>query len=89
LKNEKAGDGIRTHDVQLGKLEPYSVSDEKTNTYEGEPSATRLSPRNSNEIDPLDPALATVVKAWPELPEATRQAVLAVVRAAVGGGGDT
>jgi len=33
-----------------------------------------------------DPDLAAVVTAWPDLPEATRQAVLAVVRAAACGG---
>jgi hypothetical protein len=32
---------------------------------------------------PDDPDLADVVKAWPQLPEATRSAIVAIVRAAV------
>ena len=36
---------------------------------------------------PVDPVLATVVDAWPTLPEAIRAAILAIVRQAAAGAG--
>jgi hypothetical protein len=37
----------------------------------------------SGECTPISPDLATVINAWPTLPDATRQAVLAIVRNAL------
>ena len=37
------------------------------------------------ESDPIAPELAAIIAAWPALPEATRQAILAMVKATAGG----
>jgi hypothetical protein len=55
------------------------------------PENTTLSPEGGAksgsaavEIRPIDPDLARVVTAWPELPEAIRRAVLALVNSTAG-----
>ena len=48
-----------------------------------------LSARRPTAEDPKhDPALAFVVTVWPALPTATRQRITAMVRAAIGAGGE-
>jgi len=78
----KAGDGIRTHDVQLGKLETPRLSGDSGKTYNDTPRRDTSSAALCNQKPAPDPDLERVIAAWPDLPEPTRQAVLAVVRAA-------
>ncbi|MDX2133031.1 MAG: hypothetical protein SFY69_13360 [Planctomycetota bacterium] len=58
-------------------------------TPPGTCSDAPASPHPDPEPDaPTDPDLHAVVAAWPDLPPAIRAGVLALVRAAVPGGGD-
>ena len=82
----KAGDGIRTHDVQLGKLETQRISGDSGKTYKTSPATPASNPDNPAQNQAQDPDLAAIVKVWPTLPSATRQAIVAVAKAAGGGG---
>jgi len=78
-----AGDGIRTHDVQLGKLTPPGRNPLPRNDLQ-KPADSMCAPvRAPNTPDATaDPDLAAVVSAWPGLPEALRAGILAMVKAA-------
>jgi hypothetical protein len=71
----KAGDRIRTGDVQLGNAaidDAGSKPDKELRR--GAPALAR--------ILHADPGLARIAEAWPELPEAIRRAMLALVESA-------
>jgi hypothetical protein len=54
------------------------------------PAKTVLSSEDGAEsgaVCKLDPALATVIRSWPKLPEAIRSGILAMVKAAAGSDG--
>jgi hypothetical protein len=76
LRDVRAGDGIRTHDVQLGNAAVVSHLDEAVlgvTSEDGKLLAVSLPAR------PADAELARVVEAWPDLPPHIRAAVLALV----------
>ena len=74
-----AGDGIRTHDVQLGNQSGACVSDEETDTYSDAKDAPAYSPDSCGATAFDDAELRSVVAAWPALPEPIRRAVMALV----------
>lgn len=76
LIDRKAGDGIRTHDVQLGKLARDDAGALPRNDLRPEagPACTPLAQ--------IGPDLARVVTAWPQLPEHIKAAVLALISTA-------
>ena len=76
---EKAGDRIRTDDVQLGKLEPQNITASQTSSNDKPHGNTRNNPRNCTDFPP---ELQQIVTAWPTLPEHVKQAVMALVRSA-------
>ena len=74
----KAGEEIRTPDVQLGKLETYLVSDDKQKTCKNNiPAPTSRLPQSVLK----DPNLSAIIQAWPSLPEAIKAGILAMVKA--------
>jgi len=90
--------GIRCHQIKTerGGFEPPvrqaahwfskpvtdSTSPENTNTYKGSTERASANASSSPRNQPQDPDLERVIAAWPDLPEATRAAVVAVVKAA-------
>ena len=66
-------------------FEPVSVSGDEGRTCTKKDSAG-VADLYANQPDStvIDPDLATVVRAWPGLPEATRAGIVAMVRAATG-----
>ena len=65
-----------------------SVSGDGAKTCDNGP-ATDSRRRSSSDADsPPDEDLRRVIAAWPALPEAIRAGILAMVKAAAGGGGD-
>ena len=77
--HSKAGDGIRTHDVQLGNQSGACVSGQYKNTYSKPTDAPAHSPDSCGAMAFDDSELRSVVAAWPTLPEPIRRAVLALV----------
>ena len=75
----KAGDGIRTHDVQLGKQKGLNTSDDATTTCERSTEGPNYTPDSSLGIATNDDRLRRVVAAWPGLPDAIKAAVLVLV----------
>ncbi len=84
-------DGNRTH--QRPRERPLNgfegrgtdpVSIETTDTYDSYDSHGTTS---GTKPAPIDPDLAAVVKAWPELPEAVKAGIVAMVKAASEGEG--
>ena len=71
-QNTKAGDAIRTRDIQLGRLTKSGVSD----ASEGARSPGR-SAENANEV-----ALEKLLAAWPSLSHAMREQIAALAEAA-------
>ncbi len=69
---EKAGEGIRTLNIQLGRLTKSGVSD----ASEGARSPGR-SAENANEV-----ALEKLLAAWPSLSHAMREQIAALAEAA-------
>ena len=76
----KAGDRIRTDDVQLGKPTAYFVNDGKLSTSESSNSNTSAIPSNSLHSKGFDDELQAVINAWPGLPEAAKKYILAIIR---------
>ncbi len=66
---EKAGEGIRTLNIQLGRLTKSPVS-----SLSGAKRSAGESARNQN-----DPHLATIAAAWPTLPAAVKAGIVAMV----------
>ncbi len=71
-KSIKAGDGIRTHDVQLGNLGECLKKARKTSVF----------PNEQPGFVP-DPDFAIVAEYWANLPTAIKAGILAMVRTAV------
>ena len=62
------------------RLEGFEPSDASLHA----PNTLRQSPRlRAAKSGALDPTLQELIDAWPHLPEAVREAVLVVVRAAI------
>ena len=78
-RKSRAGDGIRTHDVQLGNVARADSPVKQDNDLGRYPPA--LARCLHTDADP-DPDLARVVKAWPDLPPHIKAAVLALVQTA-------
>ena len=79
----KAGDRIRTDDVQLGKLVPPPSKSSETKDIREAPSTG--SPKESPKLQEIvlsDADLVAVIEAWPELPTAVKAGILAMVDAA-------
>ncbi len=76
----KAGERIRTADVQLGKQRAIDTTQESVSTYKSSNPAIASNPDTSDEKTPLNPELQAIIEAWPSLPEPLRAAVLAIVR---------
>jgi hypothetical protein len=81
----RAGDWIRTGDVQLGNAAVAGPIPLQASSYRSSnnPLSAQLSPGPQHPVS-NDPDLARVIDAWPTLPEAIRAAVLALVTAAGG-----
>jgi hypothetical protein len=62
-------------------LEPFS--DSQGNTANPPPGSAKSGAVNA-QTQPIDPALAALIDAWPTLPEPIRAGILAMVRAAGG-----
>ena len=79
LSESRAGDRIRTGDVQLGNAAVAAAKDKQDNDLrQADGTLTARLQENA------DPDLARVVAAWPALPEHIKAAVLALVRTAGG-----
>ena len=76
-----AGDGIRTHDVQLGKQPGSNVTDDSADTCECQAAGPAYSPDSCGATAFADAELRSVVTAWPVLPEPIRRAIMALVGA--------
>ena len=73
-----AGEGIRTLDVQLGKLnQTAKIARKKRNSCE------RCAPVAQN-LPQSDPDLAEIERLWGRLPEAVKAGIVAMVKAAGG-----
>ncbi len=70
--NEKAGDGIRTHDVQLGKLAAHSASADKSSTYESGNANYSADDSNQAQIGPEAAAIAQILA---KLSDSERRAI--------------
>ena len=74
----KAGDGSRTHDIQLGKqLENPAGDTEKTDSEH--PPSTGPSSCAHDE----DAELAVICANWARLPQSVRTGIIAMVRASL------
>jgi len=64
-------------------FEPDSINDCRNRGY-GNPAGAGVADLYANQPDfnAIGPELATVVRAWPGLPEATRAGIMAMVKAA-------
>ena len=71
-KTNKAGDGTRTHNSQLGRLANMPQKARKSSDSEN------CAPTGA----PSDPDFAKVAAAWPTLPDAIRRAIMALVATA-------
>jgi len=72
----RAGDGIRTHDVQLGKLALMQLSRQKTQV---EDALAVALPAPGPDAPELPSDLPHVVQSWALLPDYIKAAVLALV----------
>jgi len=79
----KAGDGIRTHDVQLGKQFPPCASGEERVAYRNASNNPACSSDSCAVTTLHDDELRCVAAAWPALPEPIRRAVMALVGSVV------
>ena len=79
---EKAGDRIRTGDVQLGKLATHSVTSDGAHACESEAATTSSTASKTDESPPSDADLRRIVEAWPMLSDALRAGIVAIVRSA-------
>jgi hypothetical protein len=75
----RAGDRIRTGDVQLGNA---VVASQKVPENTDISSADDAACRPACRAEPEDADLRRVVAAWPDLPDAIRRAVLALIGSA-------
>ena len=66
---------------QLPKRETCDTSTAKSNTSKPDQATTSNS---TSSQQPNDPDLAVVIGAWPELPDAVRAGILAMVKASKG-----
>ena len=95
MKSARVGDRTRTGDNQIHSLENTrrkAKAGRQVTTSSPEPLAYSLArqspeyrpegPAASLPAQPLDPDLASVVHAWPDLPEPIRAAMLAMVGSA-------
>jgi len=77
--DSRAGDGIRTHDVQLGNVaRDGQGSKPDKDLRQQAPALTR----HLHGKAALDSDLARILDAWPDLPEPIRAAMLAMVASA-------
>jgi hypothetical protein len=76
---ETAGDGIRTHDVQLGNRKGLNTSDDAASGCARQTEGPNYTPDNSAGIATNDDRLRRVVAPWPGLPDAIKAAVLVLV----------
>ena len=73
---EKAGDGIRTHDVQLGKLATHIASTSKYSISErGKSNPSTIPSSQAQETRVSEPYLTSIKQALGELPSVERDAV--------------
>ena len=72
----KAGDRIRTDDVQLGKLQTHDTTPDPVCIYTHAPSKVN---HKVNHCESDDPYLAALIAAWPRLPADLRRGLAALV----------
>jgi hypothetical protein len=76
----RVADGIRTRDIQIHNLDTASPNhDQESELRQTSQDFAHYLPTDTCQTDP---DLAAVVAAWPELPEAIRAGILAMVKAA-------
>jgi hypothetical protein len=82
LRGLSEGDGTRTRNHRI---------DSPTEAHQKEPENTEISPvetsacRPACRTEPADADLERVVAAWPDLPDAIRRAVLALIGSSANG----
>ena len=75
-------DVVRAAGVPPQGLEPSDVtSSEKKDLRQTPNQRAAKSAAVGDDLPPLDPELAQVIEAWPTLPPAIREAILAMLRA--------
>lgn len=77
----KAGEGIRTLDVQLGRLSTHHAEGLNTGQNVAPPIAPSSSASSQVPIGGADPELALIVSAWTTLAPAVRAGIVAMVKA--------
>jgi len=77
-----AGDGIRTHDVQLGNRKGLNTTTDTESTCARVGEGPNNTPDSSSGMTTNDDRLRRVVAAWPGLPSAIQSAILALIGAA-------
>ena len=80
----RVADGIRTRDIQIHNLDTAPLNRGQDNDLrQPSRSVAHLLPTDTCKTDP---DLAAIVVAWPELPEAIKAGIVAMVKAASGSG---
>ena len=81
--NASGCDHLPDGQVPPAGIEPSDVtSSEKTDLRQTPNQRAAKSAAVGDDLPPLDPELAQVIEAWPTLPPAIREAILAMLRAA-------
>ena len=82
MSSAKAGDGSRTHDVQLGKPATHFASaDESSACKRGNPNPSTI-PSSQAQNEGIDVRLQQIIDSWPSLPEAVRAGIVVMVEVA-------
>ncbi len=89
--SQSTGGGIRTHtplprERILSPLASSPNASKSKGLRLSPESAAHHLPADTRQSEPTDTDLATIVDAWPDLPEAIRSGILAMVKACKGGG---
>ena len=83
-QNENTPGETRTPDPRIRNPMPESITDQSTTTYNDGSATPASNPDTLDGNSPGDPDLAAVVEAWPDLPDAIRAGIVAMVEAAAG-----
>jgi len=81
--SQRVGDRTRTGDIQIHSLTIAGLNCNSSNTSDNPPGkvAPQLAPKSA-DLPKTDPELQRVMAAWPELPDAIKRAILALVETA-------
>ncbi len=79
MLQDKAGEGSRTLNSQLGRRTPYPVTNDNTQTSETDIPAPSNTPGSKPQFETLDADLRRLIDAWPNLPKHIKVAITALV----------